>query len=187
MSLMTGLFVPNFLRLYWWRMNGWGVAFGMAFGAIAAISQTLFFPDLPYWGKFLYVAVIAFGGTIFGCLLTKPTEMETLVHFYKKTRPFGVWGPVRKYLDESQLSYIDSENKRDIISVPFVFVYQVMLFMIPMQIIIHSFSSLVWSVPLFVIGVAGTYFIWWKNQRPDRDMENESDRLNPKKETELTY
>ncbi|MGB0743050.1 MAG: sodium:solute symporter family transporter, partial [Opitutales bacterium] len=42
LSLMTGLFVPNFLRLYWWRMNGWGVAFGMGFGAIAAISQKTF-------------------------------------------------------------------------------------------------------------------------------------------------
>jgi Na+/proline symporter len=175
MSLMTGLFVPNFLRLYWWRMNGWGVAFGMAFGAIAAISQTVFFPEFPYWGKFLYVAVIAFTGTIGGCLITKPTDMDTLVHFYKKTRPFGFWGPVRKYLLDEQLSYIDSENTRDVIAVPFAFFYQVMLFLIPMQIIIHSFASLYWSLPIFVVACLGMYFIWYKNQRPDRDMENEPD------------
>lgn len=177
MSLMTGLFVPNFLRLYWWRMNGWGVAFGMAFGAVGAISQTVFFPDFPYWGKFLYVAIIAFSGTIFGCLATKPTDMATLVRFYKTTRPFGLWGPVRKHLLEEQLGYIDSENKRDIISVPFAFIYQVMLFLIPMQLIIHSFDALKWSVPLFIIGCLGMYFIWWKNQRPDRNMENEPDLL----------
>lgn len=177
MSLMTGLFVPNFLRLYWWRMNGWGVAFGMAFGAIAAISQTVFFPEFPYYGKFLYVAIIAFTGTIGGCLITKPTEMDTLVHFYKKTRPFGFWGPVRKYLLKEQLSYIDSENTRDVISVPFAFFYQVMLFLIPMQVIIHSFTSLYWSLPIFVVACLGMYFIWYKNQRPDRDMENEPDLL----------
>lgn len=179
MSLMTGLFVPNFLRLYWWRMNGWGVAFGMAFGAIAAISQSVFFPEFPYWGKFLYVALIAFTGTIGGCLITKPTDMQTLVTFYKKTRPFGIWGPVRKYLKEEQLGYIDDENKKDAISVPFVFIYQVMLFMIPMQIIIHSFDALKWSLPLFLIGLAGVYFIWWKNQRVDRNMEDEPDLFDP--------
>lgn len=177
MSLMTGLFVPDFLRLYWWRMNGWGVAFGMGSGALAAISQTVFFPEFPYWGKFLYVALIAFGCTIAGCLLTKPTDMKTLVHFYKKTRPFGLWGPVRRYLNEEQLGYIDSENRRDILSVPFVFVYQVLLFLIPMQLIIHNFSSMAWSVPLFLVACLGVYFIWYRNQRPDRNMEDEPDSL----------
>lgn len=175
MSLMTGLFVPNFLRLYWWRMNGWGVAFGMASGAFAAISQTLIFPDFPYWGKFFYVATIAFAGTIGGCLLTKPTDMATLLHFYKKTRPFGLWGPVRKNLLVEQLRYIDSENKRDALSLPFAFLYQVTLFLIPMQVIIHSFASLKWSVPVFIVSAGGMYFIWYKNQRPDRMMENETD------------
>ncbi|HKK17071.1 MAG TPA: hypothetical protein VJ952_00200, partial [Opitutales bacterium] len=121
MSLMTGLFVPNVLRLYWWRMNGWGVAFGMGFGAIAAISQTIFFPDFPYWAKFLYVAVIGSTGTILGCLCTKPTDIRVLVDFYKRTRPFGLWKPVRKYLHEEQLEYIDSENRRDILGLPFAF------------------------------------------------------------------
>lgn len=173
MSLMTGLFVPNFLRLYWWRMNGWGVALGMASGAVAAISQTLLFPDFPYWAKFTYVTVIAFSGTIAGCLLTQPTEMKTLIHFYAKTRPFGLWGPVRQHFSREQLQYIDSENSRDALSLPFIFVYQVMLFLIPMQIIIHRFDSLFWSLPLFVAGCLGTYFIWFKNQRPDRAMEEE--------------
>ncbi len=179
MSLMTGLYVPNFLRLYWWRMNGWGVAFGMGFGAIAAISQTLLFPEFAYWAKFLYVSVIAFSGTIFGCLLTKPTDMATLVYFYKKTRPFGIWGPVREHLQDEQLAYIDSENKRDALSIPFAFFYQVTLFLIPMQIIIHNFASLSWSLPIFIISCLGLYFIWWKNQRTDRKMEEEPDFLQP--------
>jgi hypothetical protein len=158
-------------------MNGWGVAFGMGFGAFAAISQTMFFPEFAYWAKFLYVTIIAFSGTIMGCLLTKPTDLDVLVHFYKKTRPFGLWGPVRKYLHEEQLDYIDSENRKDMLSVPFAFIYQVMLFMIPMQIIIHSFSSLAWSLPLFITGCLGMYFLWYKNQRADRSMEDEPDRL----------
>ncbi|MGB0743051.1 MAG: hypothetical protein ACPGSB_00865, partial [Opitutales bacterium] len=127
------------------------------------------------YAGFFYVGAIAFTGTIVGCLMTKPTDMKTLVNFYKKTRPFGIWGPVRKYLKEEQLEYIDHENTRDIISVPFAFIYQVLLFLIPMQVIIHDFVSLRWSIPIFTVGCAGMYFIWWKNQREDRKMEEEDD------------
>jgi hypothetical protein len=156
-------------------MNGWGVAIGMASGAVAAISQTLLFDDFVYWQKFGYVAAIAFSCTIIGCLLTKPTDMKTLVHFYKKTRPFGLWGPVRKYLNQEQLDYINSENRRDIIALPFAFVYQVGLFLIPMQLIIHSFDDMTWSLPIFGVACVGLYFIWFRNLRSDRQMEDEDD------------
>lgn len=176
-SLMCALFVPNFLRLYWWRMNGWGVAFGMTAGGIISIFQTYILPDLSDFQMFAFVSLFALSFTIIGCLLTKPTDMKTLVHFYKKTRPFGVWGPVRKHLKKEQLEYIDAENRRDIISVPFAFVYQIGMFLIPMQVIIHGFDDLYWSLPIFGVACLGMYFIWWKNQRPDRNMEDEGDLL----------
>ncbi|GAF90180.1 unnamed protein product, partial [marine sediment metagenome] len=33
MALGAGVVIPNVLRWYWWRMNGWGYAFG-TFGGI---------------------------------------------------------------------------------------------------------------------------------------------------------
>ncbi len=177
MSVTTGLFVPGFLRMYWWRMNGWGVAFGMASGGIAAILQRVLqqngiFEFAP-WDKFAFVAVFAFAATIIGCLMTKPTEMGTLVYFYKKTRPFGFWGPVRKYLTKEQLGYIDNENRRDIAALPFAFLYQVTLFMLPMLVIIHE-SAVFWYVlPVFAVSVVMLYLLWYRNLRPDRKMELE--------------
>ena len=34
--------------------------------------------------------------TVVAALLTKPADMEVLVKFYAKVRPFGFWGPVRR-------------------------------------------------------------------------------------------
>lgn len=184
MSVTTGLFVPGFLRMYWWRMNGWGVAFGMAFGGIAAIAQRLLQNsgiEFAPWEKFGFVAVFAFAATIIGCLCTKPTDMNTLVYFYKKTRPFGLWGPVRKYLSKEQLSYIDGENRRDIAALPFAFLYQVTLFLLPMLIIIHEFGATFISVlSILVISIIALYLLWYKNLRPDRKMELEPDSLTDK-------
>jgi Na+/proline symporter len=175
MSLTTGLFVPGLLRLYWWRMNGWGIAFGLGAGGITAISQRILLPDIAPWWKFLLVASIAFAATILGCLATKPTNRDTLIDFYKRTRPFGIWGPVRKWLKQEQRDYIWEENKRDLISLPFAFVYLVTLYMIPMQLIIHRFDSIIWTLPQFILSCLVLYFVWWKNQRPDRQMELEPD------------
>ena len=181
MSVTTGLFVPGFLRMYWWRMNGWGVAFGMASGGIAAIAQRvmqqndilLFGWDWAPWVKFGFVAVFAFAATIGGCMLTKATPIDTLVHFYKKTRPFGFWGPVRKYLTDEQKAYIDGENRRDIASLPFAFMYQVTLFLLPMLFIIHSHDMFYKILPIFIGCIIVLYLLWYRNLREDRKMELE--------------
>lgn len=182
MSVTTGLFVPGFLRMYWWRMNGWGVAFGMASGGVAAIAQRIMQTsgiEFAPWEKFGFVAIFAFAATIIGCLLTKPTDMKTLVYFYKKTRPFGFWKPVRKYLETEQLAYIDGENRRDIASLPFAFLYQVTLFMLPMLVIIHEFgATFIGVLAVLVISIVALYFLWYKNLRPDRKMELEPDKFN---------
>ncbi|MBR4598204.1 MAG: hypothetical protein IKO42_07415 [Opitutales bacterium] len=181
MSVTTGLFVPGFLRMYWWRMNGWGVAFGMASGGVAAILQRIlqqnYGIEFAPWDKFAFVAAFAFTATIAGCLMTKPTPMKTLVYFYKKTRPFGFWGPVRKYLNEEQLKYIDGENRRDAAALPFAFLYQVTLFMLPMLLVIHQTKMFLCILPVFVVAVVALYLLWYKNLRPDRKMELETDNF----------
>ncbi len=175
MSLTTGLFVPGLLRVYWWRMNGWGVAFGLAAGGITAVTQRILIPDIAPWWKFLLVATIAIVATILGCMSTKPTDRDTLVDFYKRTRPFGVWGPIRKWLTPEQKTYIQEENKRDLISLPFAFLYLITMYMLPMQLIIHRFDAFLWTLPVFILSCLVLYFVWWKNQRQDRDMQNEPD------------
>lgn len=167
MGLGTGMLVPNFLRLYWWRMNGWGVAIGLFVGGTGAIIQRLSWPHLDERLQFAIMASIPLAATIVGCMLTRPTPPDVLETFYRRTRPFGLWGPVKAKLLPEEREYIARENRNDVISVPFALVYQVCLFMLPMQLVIHAYGSFWKTLPVFLIGVAGLYWFWYRNLPTD--------------------
>ncbi|HVZ29339.1 MAG TPA: sodium:solute symporter, partial [Asticcacaulis sp.] len=105
-GLYGGYTVANLVKWYWWRVNGTGYALSMALGVAAAMVMAVYknasgqtidalaaFPAL--FAACLVVAVI-------GSLLTPATDMETLKAFYKKTRPWGLWGPVLKALRQDE-------------------------------------------------------------------------------------
>jgi hypothetical protein len=117
--------------------------------------------------QFLLMASIPLAATIGGCLLTRPTPPEVLDYFYRKTRPFGLWGPVRASLNAEERNYVDRENRYDLISLPFIFVYQVTLFLIPMQIIIHAWPAVLKTLPFFLLSCAGMYWFWYRHLPDD--------------------
>ncbi|MCX5632962.1 MAG: hypothetical protein NTW93_04735, partial [Phycisphaerae bacterium] len=50
---------------------------------------------------------------------------------------------------------------------PFVFLWEVTMFLLPMQLIIRSYQAFVVTLILFLIGLAGTYKFWYKNLPPE--------------------
>jgi len=94
MALGAGVIMPNVLRWYWWRMNGWGYAAGIL-GGIALSLIALFRPDAPMYVVFPPICVASLLMSLLVSLVTAPVEMPILVSFYKTVRPFGLWGPVR--------------------------------------------------------------------------------------------
>ena len=107
MGIGAGMFIPQVIRWYWWRFNGYGFAVGTLFGMIAAILTKAFGGPLPEYTSFL----IASGSSLLGCIIgtyyTKPTDDEVLFNFYKITRPFGFWNKVRNQLSSDVLSKIN--------------------------------------------------------------------------------
>ncbi len=93
MALGGGVIMPNVLRWYWWRFNGWGYAAGTLGGMLLSLVP-LFRPELPMYVTFPIIA----GGSLAGCLagtwLTPAVAADTLTDFYTKVRPFGLWRPV---------------------------------------------------------------------------------------------
>ncbi|MCF7687787.1 MAG: hypothetical protein K9M98_08005 [Cephaloticoccus sp.] len=166
MSLTAGMFAPQVLRLYWWRCNGWGVVGGTAFGGIGAIGQRIFMPGLVEWQQLLVMTAISFVSTIIISLLTPPTDRETLRHFYRTTRPFGSWGPLRAELSADTRTTMDREHRNDILAVPFIMLTQVSLFLLSMQFMIRSWTAITWIGSLLCIGLIGVYHYWWKNLPP---------------------
>lgn len=110
MALGAGVIVPNVLRWYWWRFNGWGYAMGVLGGMLLSLV-VLFFPKMPMHISFPMITAASLIISIITSYLTKPVNEDILVSFYKQIRPFGIWKPVRNAsgLTKEELQ-IKSEN-----------------------------------------------------------------------------
>jgi Na+/proline symporter len=103
--LGSAVLVPNVLRWYWWRLNGYGFAAGIFTAMALSLAQTLLDPwiagqmGLATVPVYYVVPVLALSSAL-ACvvvtLLTSPTPMDRLAHFYRTTQPAGAWGPVAR-------------------------------------------------------------------------------------------
>ena len=177
MSLTAGGLAPYVLRLYWWRCNAWGQIGGTVLGGIGAVTQRIIAPEMSELYQFGLMTGLSFAGTIGFSYMTAPTPMPILRNFYRTTRPFGWWGPLKADTEPGLLKKWQAEHRNDIISVPFVMTAQVTIFLMPMQIMIKSYSAFFMTLPIFIFAVVGTYWFWWRNLPPKNDPG--TDRADP--------
>lgn len=163
MGLTAGGIGPYILRLYWWRCNAWGQIGGTVIGGLSAIVQYALWPDLEQVPLFIIMTSISVIGTVGLSYLTPATPMPILLNFYKTTRPFGLWGPLKKQMDPEEYKVWAKEHRVDIISVPFVMLAQITIFLLPMQLMIKAYSSFFMTLPIFIVSAAGVYWFWWRN------------------------
>jgi len=193
MALGGGLVVGMTLRFYWWRFNGAAFAIGTAIGMIGAVVIRLvtinLAPDAQFmfagvdlvWflvdprGQFLLTMAIGFAGSIFGTYVTRPTDRKVLEHFYQTTRPFGWWGPLKDCLPADVQKRMKKEHFYDVLSLPFAIVWQVTLFLLPMQLIIRSWNAFFVTLVIFSISLLGLYFFWYR-QLPEANYEEEYEK-----------
>jgi len=95
MALVAGVVMPNFLRWYWWRFNGWGYFAGTASGILMSLVA-LFKPDAPQYLVFPAICLGSLAACILFSYFTRPVARTVLIAFYESVRPFGLWGPVRR-------------------------------------------------------------------------------------------
>jgi len=98
LSFSSGIGLVFLGRWFWWRVNAWSeIAAMVASGVVATVFQVLSACEvvtLPKSLSLLVPAAVATLAWVTVTLLTRPVEMERLVAFYRKVRPYGVWGPV---------------------------------------------------------------------------------------------
>ena len=92
-GLYSSVLIPNMLRWYWWRLNGWGYSIGVL-GSLALAIVVLFYPDIPEYIYARILNLVALLGCVVGSLLTKPVDEKTIATFFRRVRPKGWWGPV---------------------------------------------------------------------------------------------
>jgi len=166
MGLGSGLSTALMLKFYWWRFNGEGLAIGTLVGMVIAIGQRMLFPDLVEWVQFLLVSGLTLLAIVITTYLTRPTDEKVLRHFYRTTRPFGFWRPYKKLLPEPVRHKMEREHRNDLISLPFILTAQVTLFLMPMQLIIHTYRTLGITLLIFLVSLIGIYWFWYRHLPP---------------------
>jgi hypothetical protein len=161
-----GLVVPWFLRFYWWRFNGGGFAIGLLAGMLAAVIQRIYIPDMLEWYQFTYIVIIGFIASIVGTFITRPTDKDVLERFYKKTRPFGLWKPLKPTLDHQTRLNMEEEHKNDIISIPFGISWLISMLFLPILAMIAQWKAFLITLLIFLVSLVGLYFFWYRNLPP---------------------
>ncbi|MFV0507452.1 MAG: sodium:solute symporter family protein [Bacteroidales bacterium] len=147
-ALYGGYAAANVLKWIWWRFNGYGYFWGMLAGLLIATavwilrSTEVISPTLPDIYLFPLILVVSMAASIFGSLLTKPQDDETLKKFYKQTKPWGWWKPIINKIKIEDPSF--EENKdfwRDAVNVVVGIVWQMSMVVLPMYFMIRDNRS----------------------------------------------
>jgi solute:Na+ symporter, SSS family len=178
-GLYGGYTAANVIKWYWWRMNGFGFFAGMVCGIVAAlllglpphalksllagVSGASSFVDDPLMAlkAFPFIFAICVAASIIGSYLAPPTEMSVLKEFYRKTRPWGFWGPVYAALKAEDPSVQPNRDFWiDMFNVVIGIVWQTSLIAAAIFLVIQNFERL--SVALGVVAVTSIIlkFTW---------------------------
>jgi Na+/proline symporter len=110
LTLAGGLVMPSVLRWFWWRLNGWGYAAGLAAGAGVAVAQKAMTPDLEDYFSFLGSIAASLVVMVGVTLATAPTPTPVLVNFWRTIRPFGCWSTVRALAIDEMVEEVQQQQ-----------------------------------------------------------------------------
>jgi Na+/proline symporter len=163
-SLYGGYVAANVLKWVWWRFSGNGYFWGMLFGLIASTIKFIFFPD--YIDIFVFPLIFAFSllGCIIGTFIAPLPNREQVKIFYKQTKPWGFWGPIKKEVKDEDPNFIPNMDfKRDSFNVVIGIVWQMAQVVIPIYFMLRQNTEMmIWSGVLILTSVLLKKY-WWDN------------------------
>jgi SSS family solute:Na+ symporter len=174
MSIGAGLLLPMLARWYWWRLNGLGFSLGTVGGMVAAVLQKALIPGVPEYVAFAIASGTSLVLMVIGTYIAPAAKQKVLENFYRTTRPFGFWRPVRSKIPSNFLNRINTENRRDIISTFFAVPWQVVIFLFMMMLVMGRHDNLLW-LGIVLAGLSvGLYHFWFKHLSSEVKFEEES-------------
>ncbi len=164
MALGGGVLVPNVLRWYWWRMNGWGYALG-TFGGILLSLVSLFTNTVPDYVIFPLIVTASLLLSVIGSLVTRPVDKKLLKEFYLSIRPFGRWKPVR---EDSGLTAFERDNNAEKVSRSVLNVVLGMIaiaagYLFPMFLVGHWYGRSLLCLGFSLAAVIALKFTWYRH------------------------
>ena len=178
-TLGAGVLMPNVLRWYWWRMNGWGYAIGTVSGMILSLVQAFvpYFSGLPLYVTFPAIALTVLVIAVVVTLATEPTDRKTLTAFYTQVRPAGFWKPIAQ--DAGPLvpkfnlgtrgaggnsgTSGASTFKRDALNIVLGIPWLIAMYLCPVYLVLHRFTESAAAFLLVAVLSFVLYNTWFKH------------------------
>ena len=160
-GLWGGYTAANVLKWYWWRFNGYGFFIGMLVGMIGALALPHLlgplFPQVAADVFPLYSFPLLFALSLAGCLigtyLTAPDDLQLLMTFYRRVRPWGFWGPVRDAVLREDPSFPVNRNfGRDVFNIVLGTAVQTALVALPIYVVLRRFDGIAVCLALTALG-----------------------------------
>jgi Na+/proline symporter len=106
------------LRWYWWRINAWSEVSAMIAAFVVSVAlQAGWKLDSDRPVDFAWIMILTVGITtavwLATTFLTRPEPDQTLVEFYRRTRPSSGWGPIARLAPEVKVTKDGLSNLLD--------------------------------------------------------------------------
>jgi len=161
--IVTVILVPATLRWHYWRFGAKAFVWSMAVSAGLITLRLILFRNLHAAASLGADMALSFVTTIVIARLTRPADMEVLVKFYARVRPFGFWGPVRREAERRGLVPAgDPMPKIDALNGLLTMVFQFGLALLPFYLFLRNWKQLgLWAGVVAALAVI-LYFSWYK-------------------------
>ena len=162
-ALFGGYAAANFLKWIWWRFNGYGYFWGMVTGLVISLLLPQIFPNLSVILAFPFVVLpVSTLGSILGCLLTPPDDMEVLKSFYRTVKPWGFWNPVIKLIREEDPDFEPNRHfKRDMVNTVIGIIWQMSLIVMPIYLVLRDFKNMTIAIVVILATSALLKYNWY--------------------------
>lgn len=161
-ALYGGYAAANALKWIWWRFNGYGYFWGMIGGLLGATFLPPLFPDVIAIYLFPIILALSLAGCFIGTYLRPAEREEVLKHFYKETRPWGFWKPIReKVMAEDPDFQPNRSFGRDSFNILVGIVWQMSLTVMPIYLLIKQSTHLTVTFLIFLVTTWLLKRYWW--------------------------
>lgn len=162
--VVTMILVPATMRWHWWRFSARAFVWSMAASALVVALQKILFPGWPISATLAVDILFCFLATVIIGWITPPPEMDILVKFYSRVRPFGFWGPVKR---EAVKRGLVAENDRipefDALNGFITMGFQFSLALIPFYLFLRDWNGFYTWLGIVIVLGGVLYFTWYKN------------------------
>jgi len=167
MTLGAGVLMPNVLRWYWSRLNGWGyfaaTATGMVLSLIQAILETTKVLALPVYITFPLLALVVMTVAVIVALLSEPVDDQTLKRFYRDVQPAGSWQRIAALVRRDDPAFRKEPFGIDLLNVFIAVPWLAILYTAPVLLVTHQYKPAAIAGAILVALTIVLAVTWWPN------------------------